>query len=58
VDSEKRSEIVEWISTVRRCLLRYIPLVACRWADVNDKIVLVQKIPFVIHHYPGTPVSP
>ena len=36
MDSEKRSEIFEWIGTVRRCLLRYIPLVPCRRADVND----------------------
>ena len=35
-DSEKRPEIVEWIGTVRSCLLRYIPLVACWRADVND----------------------
>jgi hypothetical protein len=38
VDSEKRSEIVEWSSTVLRCLLRYIPLVAWRRADVNDSM--------------------
>ena len=38
MDSEKRSEIVEWIGTVRGCLLRYIPLVACRRADVNDSM--------------------
>ena len=38
MDSEKRSEIFEWIGTVRRCLLRYIPLVACRRADVNDSM--------------------
>ena len=40
MDSEKRSEIVEWIGTVRRCLLRYIPLVACRRGDVNDSILI------------------
>ena len=38
MDSEKRSEIVEWIGTVRRFLLRYIPLVACWRADVNDSM--------------------
>ncbi len=38
MDSEKRSEIVEWIGTVQRCLLRYIPLVACQRADVNDSM--------------------
>ena len=38
MDSEKRSEIVEWIGTVWRCLLRYIPLVACMRADVNDSM--------------------
>ncbi len=38
MDSEKRSEIVEWIGTVRRCLLSYIPLVACQRADVNDSM--------------------
>ena len=35
---EKRSEIVEWSGTVWRCLLRYIPLVAWRRADVNDSM--------------------
>jgi hypothetical protein len=38
VDSEKRSEIVEWIGTVWRCLLRSIPLVACWRVDVNDSM--------------------
>ena len=38
MDSKKRSEIVQWIGTVQRCLLRYIPLVACRPADVNDSM--------------------
>ncbi len=38
MDSEKRSEIVEWIGTVWRCLLRYKPLVAWRRADVNDSM--------------------
>ena len=38
VDSEKRLEIVEWIGTVRRCLLRYIQLVAWRRGDVNDSM--------------------
>ena len=38
MDSEKRSEIVEWSGTVLRCLLRYIPLVAWRRADVNDNM--------------------
>ena len=38
VDSEKRSEIVEWSGPVLRCLLRYIPLVAWWRADVNDSM--------------------
>ena len=38
MDREKRSEIVEWSGTVWRCLLRYIPLVAWRRADVNDSM--------------------
>ncbi len=38
MDSEKRSEIVEWSGTVCRCLLGCIPLVAWRQADVNDSM--------------------
>ena len=38
MDNEKRSEIVEWSGTMWRCLLRYIPLVTWRRADVNDSM--------------------
>ncbi len=54
MDSEKRSEIVEWIGTVRRCLLRYILLVACRRAGVNDSM----KSRIATEHGSGMPRPP
>ncbi len=35
---EKRSVMVVWSNTVLRCLLRYIPRVAWRRAEVNDSM--------------------